>query len=100
MMMTEKKFPKYGSDSIFSNSLKVFFAIYNFILNLKLIVDCSLFIISAPHTLEEKDGAKPPPGYPGLETMLPMLLTAVNQGRLTLDVSYSDKGCVPLITKI
>jgi len=39
----------------------------------------------APHTLDEKDGEHPPPGFPGLETMLPLLLTAVNAGRLTLD---------------
>jgi len=39
----------------------------------------------APHTLAEKDGENPPPGFPGLETMLPLLLTAVNAGRLTLD---------------
>lgn len=45
----------------------------------------------APHTLEEKGvvGSKqspnPPPGVPGLETMLPLLLTAVHEGRLTLD---------------
>ncbi|XP_013011347.2 multifunctional protein CAD isoform X1 [Cavia porcellus] len=39
----------------------------------------------APHTLEEKCGARPPPGFPGLETMLPLLLTAVSEGRLTLD---------------
>src|ERR1051325_6898145 len=39
----------------------------------------------APHTLEEKDSENPPPGFPGLETALPLLLTAVDQGRLTLD---------------
>ncbi|XP_036190966.1 CAD protein isoform X2 [Myotis myotis] len=39
----------------------------------------------APHTLEEKCGARPPPGFPGLETMLPLLLTAVSEGRLSLD---------------
>uniref|UniRef100_A0A8C5P484 Multifunctional protein CAD n=1 Tax=Jaculus jaculus TaxID=51337 RepID=A0A8C5P484_JACJA len=39
----------------------------------------------APHTLEEKCGPKPPPGFPGLETMLPLLLTAVSEGRLSLD---------------
>ncbi|NXX54588.1 PYR1 protein, partial [Scopus umbretta] len=39
----------------------------------------------APHTLEEKQGQKPPPGYPGLETMLPLLLTAVSEGRLTVE---------------
>lgn len=39
----------------------------------------------APHTIAEKDSEKPPPGYPGLETILPLLLTAVNDGRLTLE---------------
>ncbi|KAJ7341427.1 hypothetical protein JRQ81_005509 [Phrynocephalus forsythii] len=39
----------------------------------------------APHTLEEKLGKDPPPGFPGLETMLPLLLTAVSEGRLTLE---------------
>jgi carbamoyl-phosphate synthase/aspartate carbamoyltransferase/dihydroorotase len=39
----------------------------------------------APHTLAEKDGDNPPPGFPGLETLLPLLLTAVGEGRLTLD---------------
>ena len=38
----------------------------------------------APHTLEEKAGANPPSGVPGLESMLPLLLTAVHQGRLSL----------------
>lgn len=35
--------------------------------------------------MAEKDSEKPPPGYPGLETMLPLLLTAVSDGRLTVD---------------
>jgi len=39
----------------------------------------------APHTLAEKNGSQPPPGFPGLETALPLLLTAVRDGRLTLD---------------
>ncbi|NXV90694.1 PYR1 protein, partial [Calonectris borealis] len=39
----------------------------------------------APHTLEEKQGQEPPPGYPGLETMLPLLLTAISEGRLTVE---------------
>jgi dihydroorotase (multifunctional complex type) len=38
----------------------------------------------APHTLEEKRSAKPPMGTPGLETMLPLLLTAAHEGRLSL----------------
>lgn len=39
----------------------------------------------APHTLSEKTGDSPPPGFPGLETMLPLLLTAVSEGRLTIE---------------
>ena len=45
----------------------------------------------APHTLAEKGigvtevPATPPPGVPGVETLLPLLLTAVHDGRLLLD---------------
>lgn len=46
-------------------------------------------ICVAPHTIEEKTGDKPPPGFPGLETILPLLLTAVNQGKLTIEVALS-----------
>ncbi len=37
----------------------------------------------APHTLAEKSAEKPPSGVPGLETTLPLLLTAVREGRLS-----------------
>jgi len=37
----------------------------------------------APHTIAEKRGSDPPPGVPGLETTLPLLLTAVAEGRLS-----------------
>lgn len=40
----------------------------------------------APHTVQEKSSDKPPPGFPGLETMLPLLLNAVYEGRLTIEV--------------
>lgn len=39
----------------------------------------------APHTLAEKQGETPLYGVPGLETTLPLLLTAVSQNRLTLE---------------
>ncbi|XP_063698921.1 multifunctional protein r [Culicoides brevitarsis] len=39
----------------------------------------------APHTPAEKYSENPPPGFPGLETILPLLLNAVNEGRMTLD---------------
>lgn len=48
------------------------------------VIDC-LASDHAPHTLSEKDSTDPPPGFPGLETALPLFLTAVNQGRLTID---------------
>ena len=39
----------------------------------------------APHTLAEKDSDNPPPGFPGLESALPLYLTAVSEGRLTME---------------
>lgn len=39
----------------------------------------------APHTKEEKDSETPPFGVPGLETTLPLLMTAADEGRLTLE---------------
>jgi dihydroorotase (multifunctional complex type) len=47
------------------------------------IVDC-IATDHAPHTLEEKRGPTPPSGVPGLETALPLLLTAVHGGKLLL----------------
>jgi len=38
----------------------------------------------APHTLAEKQSEAPPPGVPGLETTLPLLLNAASEGRLPL----------------
>lgn len=48
------------------------------------VIDC-FATDHAPHLLTEKDGPNPPPGFPGLETMLPLLLDAAHEGRLTLD---------------
>lgn len=48
------------------------------------LVDC-IASDHAPHTRAEKDGPQPPPGVPGLETTLPLLLRAVDEGRLTLE---------------
>ena len=48
------------------------------------VIDC-FATDHAPHTIEEKDSDNPPPGFPGLETLLPLLLTAVDNGRLTMD---------------
>ncbi len=39
----------------------------------------------APHTLAEKTAEPPPYGVPGLETTLPLLCTALREGRLTAE---------------
>jgi len=48
------------------------------------VIDC-FATDHAPHTIAEKDSDNPPPGFPGLETFLPLMLTAVDPNRLTLD---------------
>jgi dihydroorotase-like cyclic amidohydrolase len=47
-------------------------------------VDC-IATDHAPHTLKEKHSDTPPPGVAGLETSLVLMLTAVQDGRLTQD---------------
>lgn len=47
-------------------------------------IDC-IATDHAPHTLDEKLSDAAPPGFPGLETVLPLMLNAVNEGRLTID---------------
>lgn len=39
----------------------------------------------APHTRAEKSSDTPPPGFPGLETSLPLMLTAVSEGRISME---------------
>jgi carbamoyl-phosphate synthase/aspartate carbamoyltransferase/dihydroorotase len=48
------------------------------------VIDC-FATDHAPHLPREKDGPQPPPGFPGLETAVPLLIDAVNRGRLTVD---------------
>jgi dihydroorotase-like cyclic amidohydrolase len=47
-------------------------------------IDC-IATDHAPHTVAEKQSDDPPPGLPGVQTMLPLMLTAVDDGRITLD---------------
>ena len=49
-------------------------------------IDC-IATDHAPHTLAEKKATStsPPPGVPGLETALPLMLTAVREGRLSME---------------
>lgn len=47
-------------------------------------VDC-IATDHAPHTLAEKHSDNVPPGVAGLETSLPLMITAVQDGKLTLE---------------
>jgi carbamoyl-phosphate synthase/aspartate carbamoyltransferase/dihydroorotase len=48
------------------------------------VIDC-FATDHAPHTWQEKTSENPPPGFPGLETALPLFLTAVQEGRLSME---------------
>lgn len=48
------------------------------------IIDC-IATDHAPHTYREKTQDNAPPGFPGLETSLPLMLTAVAEGRITME---------------
>lgn len=47
-------------------------------------IDC-IVTDHAPHTRDDKKGDFVPSGIPGLETMLPLLLTALHDERITID---------------
>lgn len=55
------------------------------------VVDC-FATDHAPHTASEKVSVNPPPGFPGLETALPLFLNAVHEGRLTLEDVLNRMG--------
>ncbi len=48
------------------------------------VIDC-FATDHAPHTLAEKDSPEPPPGFPGLETALPLYLELVREGLISLE---------------
>ncbi len=48
------------------------------------VIDC-FATDHAPHTLAEKDSPNPPPGFPGLETALPLYLELVREGLISIE---------------
>ncbi len=48
------------------------------------VIDC-LATDHAPHTLNDKRGKNPTPGFPGLETAIPLMLTAITDGKLSME---------------
>ena len=83
LWLTEADLPRLGSLGIMRPSLATAADRDALWANLD-VVDC-IATDHAPHTLAEKQDESPPPGVPGLETTLPLLLTAVHEGRLTLE---------------
>ncbi|MCC5998850.1 MAG: dihydroorotase family protein [Thermofilum sp.] len=72
----------------------------------KMLVD-AIVTDHAPHSLEEKLGENPPPGFPGLEVALHLLLREILEGRMPIQVLdlYSlrsasllgiNKGCISI----
>jgi carbamoyl-phosphate synthase/aspartate carbamoyltransferase/dihydroorotase len=59
------------------------------------VIDC-IATDHAPHTLAEKNGEKPPPGMPGLETSLALMLTAAHQERISLEAIIARMHDNPL----
>ena len=51
----------------------------------------------APHTIEEKESEMPPSGMPGVETMVPLMLNEVSEGRLTLDRLINSMSEAPAL---
>lgn len=83
LFLTEKHFEKYGSFAMMRPPLRPKEDV-DFLWNHLSDIDC-IESDHAPHTLEEKQSDNPPNGIPGLETTLPLLLTAVSDGQLSLD---------------
>jgi carbamoyl-phosphate synthase / aspartate carbamoyltransferase / dihydroorotase len=59
------------------------------------VIDC-FATDHAPHTLAEKDSPNPPPGFPGLETALPLFYGLVRAGRLTVDGLVERMHAAPM----
>jgi carbamoyl-phosphate synthase/aspartate carbamoyltransferase/dihydroorotase len=83
LFLSEKDIPKLGSFAQVKPNLKPLSDIAFLWKNL----DAIDVIESdhAPHTREEKTGSTPAFGLPGLETTLPLLLTAMHEKKLTIE---------------
>lgn len=83
LFLTEKDLFKLGNSGKMKPSLKTREDVDFLWQNLRLIdvIESD----HAPHTIEEKKSEKYPYGVPGLETTLPLLLTAVSQDKLTIE---------------
>ena len=82
LFLSDRNFQKMGSLALMKPNL-VSQSDQEFLWQNLSSIDC-ISTDHAPHTLDEKKSVKPPFGVPGLETLLPLLLTALADGRLTV----------------
>lgn len=82
LFLSEKHFKKYGAFAMMRPPLRPQ-ADVDFLWDNLASIDM-IESDHAPHTLSEKQSDTPPNGIPGLETTLPLLLTAVSQNELTI----------------
>lgn len=82
LFLTEKDYKQLGPFGMMRPPLRSKKNVESLWKNLKFI-DC-FETDHAPHTKKEKKSKNPPNGVPGLETALPLLLTAVSKGKLTI----------------
>lgn len=83
LFLTEKEAKKLGSFAMMKPSISKGFSEYIW-QNLE-----KIDLIEsdhAPHTISEKKSKNPPYGVPNLETTLPLLLTAVSEEKISLDI--------------
>lgn len=83
LFLTESDLKQLGPYGMMKPPLKSKKDVASLWKNLK-IIDC-FGTDHAPHTKAEKESSNPPSGVPGLETALPLLLTAVKKGRLSIE---------------
>lgn len=82
LFLTNKDFESMGAYAYVKPELKSFDDVAALWENLEFID--VIATDHAPHTKFEKESKNPPPGLPGVQTMLPLMLTAVNAGRLSM----------------
>ncbi|MGC9347331.1 MAG: amidohydrolase family protein [Anaerolineae bacterium] len=84
LFLTEQDLPRLGAFGMMKPSLATPADVEALWSHIDTTIDC-VATDHAPHTIAEKRSSEAPPGVPGLETALPLMLTAVAEGRLSLE---------------
>jgi carbamoyl-phosphate synthase/aspartate carbamoyltransferase/dihydroorotase len=84
LFLTERDLPRLGTFGEMKPRLASPSDVEALWAHIDTVIDC-VATDHAPHTIAEKESDDAPPGVPGLDTALPLMLTAVAEGRLTLE---------------